>query len=326
MQRRAVLAGLTLGSAAPALADPPGAGPWAPDRSVRLVVPFPPGGPTDLVARPLAARLTQVLGQQVVVDNRGGAGGNLGAEAVARAAPDGLTLLLSNVGVLAVNPSLYRRLPFEPERDFAPIAVLAGAPVALVVNPTVPATNVSEFVAWTREQRGAVPFGSAGAGSPGHLVGEVFRSLTGAALSHLPYRGSAPALQDVVAGHIQVMFDPVQSPLAQLQAGRVRALAVSAPARSLALPAVPTMAEAGVPGLEFVAWWALVAPAATPAPALARYAAEVERLDTDPAWRTGLVRQGISPMFRGPVAMPAFLRAETVRWGAAVQASGASAE
>jgi len=175
-----------------------------PDRPVRLVVPFPPGGPTDLVARPLAQRLAEALGQPVIVDNRGGAGGNLGAEAVAKAAPDGHTLLLSNVGVLAINRFLYRRLPFDPERDFAPIALIAGAPIALVVHAEIPARTVAEFVAWTKAQPSPVPYGTAGSGSPGHLAGEIFRSRTGAALAHLPYRGSTPALQDLVAGHIEV--------------------------------------------------------------------------------------------------------------------------
>jgi tripartite-type tricarboxylate transporter receptor subunit TctC len=236
-----------------------------PDRPLRLVVPFPPGGPTDLVARPLAQRLGEALGQPVIVDHRGGAGGNLGAELVAKAPPDGHTLLLSNVGVLAVNRALYRKLSFDPERDFAPIALIAGAPVALVVHADVPARTVAEFVAWTRAQPGPVPYGTAGPGSPGHLAGEVFRSRTGAALVHLPYRGSAPALQDLVAGHVPVMFDPVQSPLGQIQAGRLRALAVSALQRSSALPDVPTMTEAGVADHTMVAWWALVAPTGTPA-------------------------------------------------------------
>jgi tripartite-type tricarboxylate transporter receptor subunit TctC len=300
--------------------------PWQPDRPLRLMVPFPPGGPTDLVARPLAQRLSEALSQPVLVDNRGGAGGNVGAEQVARAAPDGHTLLLSNVGVLAVNQALYRKLAFDPERDFTPIALVAGAPVALVVNVNVPAQKVSEFVAWTRAQPAPVPYGTAGAGTPGHLAGEVFRSLTGAALSHLPYRGSSAALQDLAAGHVQVMFDPVQSPLGQIEAGRVRALAVSAPSRSPALPAVPTMAEAGVAGHEMVAWWAVVGPAGLPTPVVARLSAEIARISESASWRDGLGRLGISPLFRGPADLAAFRRTEAAKWGAAVQTSGATAE
>ena len=297
-----------------------------PDRPLRLVVPFPPGGPTDLVARPLAQRLGEALGQPVIVDNRGGAGGNLGAELVAKALPDGHTLLLSNVGVLAVNRALYRKLPFDPERDFAPVALIAGAPVALVVHADVPARTVAEFVAWTRAQPGPVPYGTAGPGSPGHLAGEVFRSRTGAALVHLPYRGSAPALQDLMAGHVSVMFDPVQSPLGQIQAGRLHALAVSALQRSSALPDVPTMTEAGVADHTMVAWWALVTPTGTPAQVITRLADEVARISEAPDWQAALLRQGISAMPRGPDELAIFLRNETERWGAAVRASGATAD
>jgi tripartite-type tricarboxylate transporter receptor subunit TctC len=285
-----------------------------PDRPLRLVVPFPPGGPTDLVARPLAQRLGEALGQSVIVDNRGGAGGNLGAELVAKAPPDGHTLLLSNVGILAVNRALYRRLSFDPERDFAPIALIAGAPVALVVHADVPARTVTEFVAWTRAQPGPVPYGTAGPGSPGHLAGEVFRSRTGAALVHLPYRGSAPALQDLMAGHVSVMFDPVQSPLGQIQAGRVRALAVSAPQRSSALPDVPTMTETGVADHTMVAWWALVTPTGTPTQVITRLADEVARISEAPDWQAALLRQGISAMPRGPNELAIFLRNEAERW------------
>ncbi len=320
--RRSLLLGLGLaGLPLPALAQS-----WSPDRPVRLVVPFPPGGPTDFVARPLAQRLGEALGQTVLIDNRGGAGGNLGAEAAARAAPDGHTLLLSNVGILAVNQSLYRSLPFDPERDFAPVALVAGAPVALVVNAAVPPRSVAEFVAWTHAQPGPVPYATAGIGTPGHLAGEVFRSITGAALAHLPYRGSAPALQDLAAGHVPAMFDPVQSPLGQIEAGRVRALALSAATRSTALPDVPTMAEAGVPGHEMVAWWAVVAPARTPAPVLERLVLELGRIAQGAPWRDNLGRQGVTAMFRGGADFAAFRRDEARRWAAAVRASGATAE
>jgi tripartite-type tricarboxylate transporter receptor subunit TctC len=319
--RRALLAG-SVGLLLTGAAHAQG---W-PDRPLRLVVPFPPGGPTDLVARPLAQRLGEALGQPVIVDNRGGAGGNLGAELVAKAPPDGHTLLLSNVGVLAVNRALYRKLPFDPERDFAPVALIAGAPVALVVHVDVPARTVAEFVAWTRAQPGPVPYGTAGPGSPGHLAGEVFRSRTGAALVHLPYRGSAPALQDLLAGHVSVMFDPVQSPLGQIQAGRLRALAVSAPQRSSALPDVPTMTEAGVADHTMVAWWTLVTPTGTPTQVITRLANEVARISEAPDWQAALLRQGISALPSGPDELAIFLRDETERWGAAVKASGATAD
>ncbi|MBK1659569.1 Bug family tripartite tricarboxylate transporter substrate binding protein [Paracraurococcus ruber] len=321
MRRRALAAALGLLPAA-AAAQPA----WRPDHPVRLVVPFPPGGPTDLVARPLAQRLTEALGQPVLADNRGGAGGNLAGELVARAAPDGHTLLLSNVGVLAVNQALYRTLPFDPERDFTPVALVAGAPVALVVHPGVPARTVAEFVAWAKAQASPLPYASAGAGTPGHLAGELFRSLTGAPLQHAPYRGSAPALQDVVAGYVRAMFDPVQSPLPQIEAGRLRALAVSGASRSPALPAVPTLAEAGVAGHDMVAWWAVVGPAGLPAPVVARLAGEIGRIAESADWQERLGRLGISPIFLGPEALAVFRRREAATWGEAVRASGAKAE
>jgi len=323
MRRRGILLA-TSALATSALAAPARAQSGWPDRPIRLVVPFPPGGPTDLVARPLAQRLGQALGQTVLVDNRGGAGGNLGADQVAKAAPDGHTLLLSNVGVLAINPSLYRNLPFDPTRDFIPIATIAAAPVALVVHDSVPVRNVTEFIAWTRQ--GAQPYGTAGAGSPGHLAGAMFATLTGARLTHVPYRGSAPAIQDLVGGYLPVMFDPVQAQLPQIQAGRVRCLALSAPARSLALPDVPTMAEAGVAEHQMTAWWALVAPAGTPASVTGRLARETATILQDPELANGLARQGVSILVTESRALPGFLAAEAEKWGRAVRESGASVE
>jgi len=321
--------GALIGGAALALALAPAHGAAAqswPERPLRLVVPFPPGGPTDLVARPVAARLGEALGQPVVVDNRGGAGGNLGAEAVARATPDGHTLLLSNVGVLAINRALYRALPFDPERDFAPVALVAAAPVVLAVGEAVPARTVAEFIAWTRTRPAPVPYATGGSGTPGHLVAEVFRRQTGAAMTSLPYRGGALALQDLVAGHVPALADALQSPLGQIQAGRARALAVSGRRRSPALPEVPTMAEAGVAGTEMVAWCAVVAPAGAPPPVLVRLAEAMQRITAAPDWQAAMARQGISPMPLGPEALAGFLRDEAERWGAAVRASGATAE
>jgi tripartite-type tricarboxylate transporter receptor subunit TctC len=310
--------------AAPVLASQAAAQVGWPDRTIRLVVPFPPGGPTDLVARPLVQRLAEALGRPIQVDNRGGAGGNVGADQVAKAAPDGHMLLLSNVGVLAINPSLYRSMPFDATRDFAPIATIAAAPVALVVQDSVPARNVAEFVAWARQ--GAQPYGTAGAGSPGHLAGAMFRALTGVQLTHVPYRGSAPAIQDLVGGYLLVMFDPVQALLPQIEAGRVRCLALSSPARSAALPDVPTMAEAGVVGHEMTAWWALVAPAGTPAPVIGRLTRETTTILREPEFIHGLARQGISILQIDSDALSRFLAEEAEKWGRAVRESGASVD
>ncbi len=316
--RRALLAGMAGSGAGPGAVRAQGG--W-PERPIRLVVPFPPGGPTDLVARPLAQRLAEALGRSVLADNRGGAGGNIGADTVAKAPPDGYTLLLSNVGVLAINPWLYATMPFDAARDFAPVAVVAGAPVALLVHAGVPARDVTEFVAWTR--RAAQPYGTAGAGSPGHLAGAAFASLTGAGLNHVPYRGSAPAIRDLVGGYLPVMFDPVQAALPHVLSGALRCLAVSGATRSPALPDVPTMAEAGVAGHEMTAWWAVMAPAGTPAPIIERLAREVASIVGTAGFAEALGRQGVGMMLRTGSAMDAFLATERARWGEAVRSSGA---
>jgi tripartite-type tricarboxylate transporter receptor subunit TctC len=299
---------------------------WAPDRPVRLVVPFPPGGATDIVARLLAQKLAEPLGQPVVVENRGGAGGNLGAENVARSPPDGHALLLATVGVLAINPSLYARLPYDAATDLAPVALVAAAPVAMVAHPSLPARTVEELVALAKASPRRLVFGSAGNGTPGHLAGEIFNGLTGADLVHVGYRGGGPAIQDVIGGQIPLVFDPVQSVLPHIEAGRVRALAISNPARIPALPGVPTMAEAGVAGHETTAWWALAAPGRTPAPVLEALAEAARRAASTEEWRAQLARLGIDPVLRTGPDFAAFVRAESAKWGAAVRASGAKAD
>jgi tripartite-type tricarboxylate transporter receptor subunit TctC len=320
---------LRAAAAAPLLAAGaarPAAAAWAPDRPVRLVVPFPPGGPTDIVARLLAQKLAGPLGQPVVVENRGGAGGNLGAEHVAKAPPDGHALLLATVGVMAINPALYARLPYDAATDLAPVALVAAAPVALVAHPSLPARTVAELVELAKARPRQVVFGSAGNGTPGHLAGEIFNGLTGAGLTHAGYRGSGPAIQDLVGGQIPLAFDPVQSVLPHIEAGRVLALAISNPSRIPALPGVPTMAEAGVPGHETTAWWAVAAPARTPEPVLAALAGAVRRVAEAEEWRSQLSRLGIDPVVRTGPDLVAFIRAEAAKWGEAVRASGARAD
>src|SRR6202158_591958 len=212
-------------------------------KQIRMIVPFPAGGPTDIVARPLAQMLGDALKATVVIDNRGGAGGSLGAEAVARSAPDGQTLLVGTVGTHAINPALYPKLPYDAVRDFTPVALVALAPVAVVVHPSQPVSNLADLVALAKRMPGKLNYGSAGSGTPGHLTGEMFKSAAGIDLQHVPYRGSAPALIDLIGGQLQVMFDPLQSVLSNVQAGRVRAIAVSSKERSPVLPNVPTIAE-----------------------------------------------------------------------------------
>lgn len=318
MRRRALIAA-PLALAAPALAQPR----W-PDRPLRLVVPFPAGGPTDIVARPFAQRLGEVLGQPVVVDNRGGAGGNVGAEAVARAAPDGNAMLLATVGVLAINPALYPRLPYNAATDLQALAVIAAAPIAVVANPGAGIRTVAELLAQARAQPGQLTYGSAGNGSPGHLAGAIFNRLTGAALTHVAYRGSAPATQDLIGGQIPIMFDPVQTQLPHIQAGRIQALAISGAARIPLLPEVPTLREAGVAGHETTAWWALALPAGVPAEIAGRIDEATRRIGSDAAWREQMTRLAIEPVLLRGEALIAFLAAERAQWGLAVRESGAT--
>jgi tripartite-type tricarboxylate transporter receptor subunit TctC len=287
-------------------------------------VPFPAGGPTDIVARPLAQLLGQALGANVFIDNRGGAGGSVGADVVAKAAPDGLTLLIGTVGTQAINPSLYKKLPYDPLRDFTSIALVAAAPVALVVYPPLQAASVAELVALCKAAPGKLSYGTAGNGTPGHLTGVMFRAAAGIDIQHVPYKGSAPAVTDLLGGQIQMMFDPLQSVLPHIQSGGLRALAVSGAARSAVLPQVTTVAEAGYPGFESTAWWGIYAPAHLPAPLLALLAAEIAKIGRGAAMRERLAPLGVMPRVLVGKALADFQRAEMAKWGAAVRQSGAT--
>lgn len=312
------VAGLGL-FAAPAIAE------GYPNRPLRMVVPFPAGGPTDIVARPLAFLLGQALQQQVVVDNKGGAGGGIGAEAVAKSAPDGYTLLMGTVGTQAINPALYRKLPYDPARDFTPLGLVASAPVAVVVNPRAPYASIAGLVAAAKKAPDSIAFGSAGNGTPGHLTGELFAKAAGIKLKHVPYRGSAPAVNDLVGGQIPLMFDPVQSILSQVQGGRLRPLAVSSRSRSPVLPQVPTLAEAGLRDVEAEAWWAVFAPARLPAAETAILRREIERIARSASFRDRLGNLGVTPAAPVP-DIDAFLHAEMDKWGKAVRDSGATSD
>jgi tripartite-type tricarboxylate transporter receptor subunit TctC len=221
-----------------------------PTKPIRLVVPFPPGGATDILARDVAQKLTEAWGQQVIVDNRPGAGGNIGSELVAKAAPDGYTLEMGTVGTHAINASLYAKMPYDHVKDFAPVILVAGVPNVLVVNPEVPANSVTELIAYAKANPGKLNFASSGNGTSIHLSGELFKVMAGVQMTHVPYKGSSPALQDLLGGQVQLMFDNLPPSLPQIKAGKLRALAVTSLARAPALPDVPTMAEAGLPGYE----------------------------------------------------------------------------
>ena len=295
-----------------------------PNRPIRLVVPFPAGGPTDIVARPLALLLSASLRQQVVVDNKGGAGGTIAADMVAKAAADGYTLLMGTVGTHAINASLYKKLPHDPIKDFTPLGLAASAPVAVVVGTATPYGNLGALIAAARKQPGEITYASAGNGTPGHLTGEMFAKAAGISLKHVPYRGSAPALTDVIGAQIPLMFDPVQSVLPQIQGGRLRALAVSSRTRSAVLPQVPTIAESGLRGFEAEAWWAVYAPAHLPAAESALLRREVERVVRSEAFREKLGNLGVSPAGPMKMAFADFNRAELAKWGKAVRDSGAT--
>ena len=293
-----------------------------PNKPLRLVVPFPAGGPTDIVARPFAQMLSEALGQQVIVDNRGGAGGSIGADAVAKATADGYTLLMGTVGTHAINPSLYRKLPYDAGRDFSALGLAASAPVAVIVYPGAPYASIADLVAAAKRQPGSINFGSAGNGTPGHLTGEMFAKAAGIELKHIPYKGSAPALTDLLGGQIVLMFDPVQSVLQHVKNGKLRALAVSSRQRSPVLPQIPTLSEAGLKDFEATAWWAVYAPANLPAALQATLAAEVDKIVHSDGFRDRLVPLGVQPA--GPMreSFAEFQRAELAKWGRAVQSSG----
>ena len=324
-QRRLLIQALA--SAATGLALPAQAQAQAyPSKPIRLVVPFPPGGPTDIVARPFAQLLSELAGQQVVVDNRGGAGGSIGADAVAKSLPDGYSLLMGTVGTHAINPALYRKLPYDPTRDFTPLGVVASAPVVVVVNAQAPYANIAELIAAAKKSPGSIAYGSAGNGTPGHLTGEMFAKAAGVELKHVPYKGSAPAVTDLLGAQIPLMFDPVQSVLQHVRGGKLRALAVSSAERSTVLPQVPTLNEAGLKGFEATAWWAVFAPAGLPAPITARLVDDVKRIVALPAFRDRLLEAGVQTPGASKPPFAEFQKAELAKWGKSVLDSGVSIE
>jgi tripartite-type tricarboxylate transporter receptor subunit TctC len=298
-----------------------------PDRVVRIVNPFPPGGSVDITARLLAQKLSDNTGQQFIVENRGGAGGNTGADAVAKSDPDGYTLLFSAPGPLVVNQTLYTKgLPFDPTRDFAPIAIFAYTPIVLMVNPGLPASNVQELIAFAKANPGKVNFGSAGMGSTPHLSGELFKSMTKTEITHVPYRGTGPAMNDLIGGHIQMFFDLLPGSLPQISTGKVRAIANAGAKRPAALPDLPTVAEQGLAGFDSSSWVALVAPARTPAPVLAKLRAEVAKVLTSPDIVARIRELGSEPGTATEKDVRAFMDGEAKKWAEVIRISGAKAD
>jgi tripartite-type tricarboxylate transporter receptor subunit TctC len=293
-----------------------------PSKPVKILIGFPAGGPLDAHARLLADELGKRLGQPVVIDYKAGAGGTVGAEAVAKSEPDGHTLLMANTGTMVINPAVYTKLSYQTLRDFAPVARTAQQPLALVVNPSVPARSVAELVALAKSKPGQLNYGSAGNGGISHLVPEMFKQATGTFITHIPYRGSAPAFTDLMAGQVQLMAESVPQAAQYVKAGKLRALAVTSRERSPALPDTPTLIEAGLKNFEVVGFYGVLAPAATPKPVLATLSAAFKAVLESPDIRTRMVAQGADPAYLDHEAFRAFLAAEMPRWAQAVKASG----
>jgi tripartite-type tricarboxylate transporter receptor subunit TctC len=299
------------------------------DKPITIVVPYAPAGTTDLLGRMLAQQLAPLLGRQFIVDNKPGAGSGIGAGYVARSAPDGNTLLVATSTTLAINPWLYKKLSYDPAKDFAPIGMIGAVPLLVVVHPSLPVKNIAELIALSKARPEGLSYGSAGNGSPQHLGVEMFKAQTGASLTHVPYKGSAPAVTDLLGGQIQVMFSDIPPALQQVRSGRLRALAVTSLKRQPALSEVPTVAEsgaAGTRGFEAVAWQSLVAPAGTPRDLVERYSQALAKVMAQPELRAKLEQDGFEPGTASSEQLAAYIRSETERWGKVIRASGATVD
>ena len=317
---RAVCMGLAVVAAHAAAAES------YPTKPVRFIVAFPPGGGTDLVARTIAPRLAERLAQQVVVENRPGAGGNLGTEIVAKSAPDGYTMLMGSVGPLAINASLFAKMPFDPLKDLAPVTLAASTPNILVVHPSLPVTSVRELIALAKARPGAINFASSGPGTPAQLAGELFNSMAGVKMVHVPYKGAAPALADLLGGQVQVMFSTMPPALPHVTAGRLRALAVASLRRSPAAPELPTVDEAALPGFEATTWHGVMVPAGTPGAIVAKLNHDIVAVLRTPEITERLSSQGAEAIGSTPEEFASYIKTETAKWARVVRESGAKAE
>lgn len=297
-----------------------------PARPIRLVVPVPPGGAADFTARLVGGKLADALGQSIVVENRGGAAGVIATDLVSKATPDGYTFLLSSSTTHGISPVLYRKLPYDAMKDFTHIGLISSVPAVMAVNQSVPASSVKEFVALAKAKPGTLHFGSSGAGGPPHLMGELFKSVSGAPIIHVPYKGSGPAVIDLVGGQIQVMFDGLPSLLGQIKAGRLKPLAAVSAERSAVLPELPTMAEAGYPGVEGGLWFGLSGPAGVPRAVVDRISKELFAAVALADVKERFAGQGVNASPLGPADYAAFIRKEMNKWGPVVKASGATVD
>jgi tripartite-type tricarboxylate transporter receptor subunit TctC len=297
-----------------------------PNRPVRWIVPFAPSGPTDLMSRAVAEKLSQRMGQQFVVDNRSGAGGNIGAEVVSKSAPDGYTLMIGHVGTHAINATLYPKLGFDPVNDFTPITLIATLPLALVIHPSVPAKDVKELIAYAKARPGQLNFASAGNGGPTHLTGELLKTSAGIDIVHVPYKGNAAALLDLVAGRVQMMFSNMLTSMPHVRAGKLRAIGISSAKRSPQAPELPTIAESGLPGFSAVPWYGVLGPPALPRPIVNRLNSEIARAVSQTDMNERFVAQGIDLQSSTPEQFAALIRTEVVKWRKVVRDAGAKVD
>ena len=297
-----------------------------PTKPVRIVVPFPPGGGTDIGTRILAQKLSEAWGQSVVVENKGGAAGIVGTEFTAKAAPDGYTLMMGNIGTHAINVSLYKKLPYDPVRDFAPVSQVAGLPLFLLVHPSVPANSTTDLVALLKSKPGQFDYSSSGSGGSMHVAAELFKSMAGVRIVHIPYKGGGPAVADLIAGQVKISFATVLETLGHVKSGKVRALAVTSSRRSLAAPEYPTVAESGLAGYESTSWLALFAPAGTPREIVARVSADAARVMNTPEVRERFVAQGADPIGSTPEQLAAVLARDIAKYAKVMKDSGTQPE
>ncbi len=315
---------LTLAALAPAGAQTAGGiAATYPNKPVRVIVPYPPGGPTDIVARVVFQQLSEATGQQFVIDNRPGAGGNIGAEAASRAPADGYTLLVATTAH-AINMTMFRNLNYDIVRSFDPVSLLTQGPLVLVAHPSFPANSVAELIALAKARPNTLSYASSGNGQSTHLSGELFNSMAGVKLSHVPYKGSAPALTDVISGQVPLMFDTMLSAMPFVAAGKLKALAVTSAQRAPTAPEVPTFAESGLPGYETFAWNGVVVPAGTPKAVVAKLNDELKKVLQLPQVKDKFAQQGFAASWNEPEAFGAFLRAEVAKWAKTVKAAGAT--
>lgn len=295
-------------------------------KTVKLVVPFPPGGSTDILARAIGARLATQMGITVVIENKGGAAGSVGAGEVARMAPDGATLMMGHIGTLAINPSIYPKLPYDPVKSFAPLALVARVPNVLVVNEKFPATDFKGFIAKAKSEPGRLNYASGGNGSAAHITFEYLKQQTGIFMPHIPYRGAAPAVSDVLGGQVEAIFTGSPALIAHIRGGKLRPLAVSSPKRMPALPDVPTVAESGYPGFDADQWYGIVAPAGLPAPLVALYNSEINKALASPEVARALAIEGAEPTPTTPQAFAQLIASEIPRWGQVIKRGNVKAD